>query len=93
MEQAAPMGNIPARYSVLKGDLSEQYAYYAPHAEIMANSKLEPMPLIPEGAAITSDIIPSYVSQFLNDEVSAEEALQGAADEVEAMLDRAGYYK
>lgn len=93
MEKAAPVGNIPARYSVLKGDLAKDYPYYIPHAEIMANSKLEPMPLIPEGAAITSDILPTYITQFLNDELTAEEALAEAAKEVESLMETNGYYK
>lgn len=93
MEKAAPIGNIPARYSVLTGDLAKEYSYYVPHAEIMANSKLEPLPLIPEGAAVTSDIIPGYISQYLNGELSAEESLQKAADEVEATMKKAGYYQ
>lgn len=93
MEKAAPIGNIPARYSVLEGKLSEQFSYYKPHAEIMKNSRLEPLPLIPEGAAVTSDIIPAYISQFLNGELTDKEALEGAAKEVEEMMQQSGYYK
>lgn len=93
MEKAAPVGNIPARYSVLKGKLSKIYPYYSPHADIMANSRLEPLPLIPEGAAVTSDIIPGYISQFLTGELTAKEALKQASSEVETLMESTGYYK
>lgn len=93
MTKSAPVGNIPARYSVLKGELAQEFPYYAPHAEIMAKSKLEPLPLIPEGATVTSDILPSYISQFINGQLTAEEALQKAADDVEKLMESTGYYK
>ncbi|WP_010272457.1 ABC transporter substrate-binding protein [Paenibacillus senegalensis] len=92
MEQAAPVGNIPARVSVLEGPLSEQYPYYLPHSEIMQSAKLLPLPLIPEGATVTEDLLPSAISQFLNGNLSAEEALNQAAREVENLMESTGYY-
>ncbi|AIQ65771.1 ABC transporter substrate-binding protein [Paenibacillus stellifer] len=91
MEKAAPVGNIPARTSALTGTLSSEYSFYAPHAEIMNSFKLKPLPLIPEGATITGDILPSAVSRFLNGEQTAQEALDQAASEYDELMSSRGY--
>ncbi|WP_019912464.1 ABC transporter substrate-binding protein [Paenibacillus sp. HW567] len=91
MEKAAPAGNIPARTSVLTGKLAKEYSFYAPHADIMNSFRLEPLPLISEGATITGDILPSAVSRFLNGEQSAQEALDQAAKEYDDLMSSRGY--
>lgn len=91
MEKGAPVGNIPARTSALTGKLAGEYSFYAPHAEIMNSFKLEPLPLIPEGATITGDILPSAVSRFLNGEQTAEDALNQAAGEFDELMSSRGY--
>jgi len=92
MKRAAPVGNIPARVSVLLA-LEEQYPFLKGQAEIMKTCKLEPMPLIPEGATIVEDYIALAVSQFLAGEKSAEDALAEAANRTESLLRDHGYYK
>ncbi|WP_018753290.1 ABC transporter substrate-binding protein [Paenibacillus sanguinis] len=91
MEKAAPVGNIPARTSALTGTLASEYSFYKPHADIMNSFRLEPLPLIPEGATVTNDILPSAVSRFLNGEQSAEDALQQAAEEYDELMSSRGY--
>lgn len=92
MEKGAPAGNIPARTSALTGALSEQYSFYAPHADIMNAFRLEPLPLIPEGATITGDILPSAVTKYLNGEQSAEDALNQAEQGFTNLMEMGGYY-
>lgn len=91
MEKAAPVGNIPARTSALTGALASEYSFYKPHADIMNSFRLEPLPLIPEGATVTGDILPSAVSRFLNGEQSAEDALKQAAEEYDELMSSRGY--
>lgn len=91
MEKAAPVGNIPARTSALTGALASEYSFYEPHADIMNSFRLEPLPLIPEGATVTGDILPSAVSRFLNGEQSAEDALKQAAEEYDELMSSRGY--
>ena len=91
LEKAAPVGNIPARSSALTGSLAAEYGYYAPHADIMNSFRLEPLPLIPEGATITGDILPAAITKFLYGGDTAENALKQAADEFDELMTSHGY--
>ncbi|MFP4647508.1 MAG: ABC transporter substrate-binding protein [Candidatus Acetothermia bacterium] len=92
MKEAAPVGNIPARYSVLRGEIAEEYPYYSSHADAMEQSNLEPLPLIPEGATVTSEILPTAISSYLTGDQTAEEVLEQAASKTRDLMEENGYY-
>lgn len=94
MEKAAPQGNIPSRYSVLESKkLNDKYPFYRQHAAALKNVKWRPLPHIAEGDTIATEIVPNAVAEYLNDQLTAEEALEKAARQTEDLLKRHGYYK
>ena len=49
-------------------------------------------PLIPEWGEINAQIMGEQLGLYLNDQISAEEALATAKEQIEAVMEREGYY-
>lgn len=91
---AAPIGNIPARFSSLNStELLEVFPWIGEFAAAMENSIPTPIvPLIPEGGSIVSGYIAPAVSEFLAGTKTAEKALNDAVKEVDRLMRDGGYY-
>lgn len=91
---AAPYGNIPARFSSINDpELREKFPWLEGFSKAMENSIPTPMvPLIPEGNSIVNNYIAPAVSEYLSGSKTAEEALNEAADGVFQLLKDHGYY-
>ncbi|MFA6656322.1 MAG: extracellular solute-binding protein [Mesotoga sp.] len=92
--EAAPTGNIPARFSALNSPLlAESFPWIGDFAAAMENCIPTPIvPLIPEGGSIVSGIIAPAVSEFLAGTKTAEQALNDAVKEVDRLMRDGGYY-
>jgi multiple sugar transport system substrate-binding protein len=92
--EAAPTGNIPARFSSLNSaELALSFPWIKDFALAMENCIPTPIvPLIPEGGSIVSGIIAPAVSEFLSGSKTAEKALNDAVKEVDRLMRDGGYY-
>jgi multiple sugar transport system substrate-binding protein len=91
---AAPTGNIPARFSTLNSpEMVEVFPWIGNFTEAMENCIPTPIvPLIPEGGSIVSGMIAPAVSEFLAGTKTAKEALDDAVREVDRLMRENGYY-
>ncbi|NLZ14047.1 MAG: extracellular solute-binding protein [Thermotogaceae bacterium] len=92
--EAAPTGNIPARFSALNSpDLLSVYPWIGDFSKAMENCIPTPIvPLIPEGSSIVGAIIAPAVSEFLAGTKTAEKALNDAVKEVDRLMRENFYY-
>jgi multiple sugar transport system substrate-binding protein len=87
----AQMGTIACRLSTLHDpEILEQFPFYA-NIEKSLEGGVKTTPQIPEYAQV-DDIIGVACSKVIAEEMSAKEALDGAAEKVEELMKKAGYY-
>jgi len=92
--EAAPVGTIPTRLSALEDDgLLEEMPWLEPFQEALGSCIPTPIvPLIPEGMTMVNQFIAPAVSEYLIGNISAEDALHGAAEKTYELLEENGYY-
>lgn len=91
--QLALIGADPARVSTLNDpELQEMFPEYPIVVEQLECANPNWRPLIPEWGALNAPILGVYVSEFATGNMTAEEAMAQAAEEIRAEMDRAGYY-
>lgn len=84
-------GGPPSRYSALEDpELQEMYPWFDTILEIEDISFADNRPRIPESAEII-DIVGLQVSEALSGNMSAEEAMQEANEEIRELMEEAGY--
>ena len=92
--EASPLGTIPTRLSALDNSvLQEKLPWIEPFKEALDTCVPTPIvPLIPEGMTIVNQFIAPAVSEYLTGAISAEEALNEAAEKTYELLKENGYY-
>ena len=91
--QLALIGADPGRVSTLEDpELQEMFPEYAVVVEQLECANPNWRPLIPEWGALNAPILGVYVSEFATGNMTAEEAMAQAAEEIRAEMERAGYY-
>ncbi|MDY7026969.1 MAG: extracellular solute-binding protein [Spirochaetota bacterium] len=94
LAEASPTGNIPTRLSALEDRvLLEELPWLEPFQEALGSCIPTPIvPLIPEGMTMVNQFIAPAVSEYLTGNMSAEAALQEAAQKTHDLLKENGYY-
>jgi multiple sugar transport system substrate-binding protein len=92
--KAAPIGNIPARFSALASEeLQSEFEWMKDFSATIENCIPTPIvPLIPEGGSIVSGFIAPATSEFITGLKSAKDALDNAAKGVYELMEENGYY-
>jgi multiple sugar transport system substrate-binding protein len=91
MKQAAMAGAPPTRISVFTDpELVEQFWWYPAHMEALGNATWRPR--TPEWNQV-EDILGTYLSNAIIGDMEPQAALDQAAEEITAVMERAGYYK
>lgn len=92
--EAAPIGNIPARFSALESEeLQSQFVWMKDFSSAMENCIPTPIvPLIPEGGSIVGGFIAPAASEFITGLKGAQQALDDAAKGVYDLMEENGYY-
>lgn len=91
--ELALIGGDPARISTLNDPaMQEMFPEYAVVVEQLECANANWRPLIPEWGALNAPILGVYVSEYVTGNMSAEDAMNQAAEEIRAEMDRAGYY-
>jgi multiple sugar transport system substrate-binding protein len=94
LAEASPTGTIPTRLSALEDRvLLEELPWLEPFQEALGSCIPTPIvPLIPEGMTMVNQFIAPAVSEYLTGNMSAEAALQEAAQKTHELLKENGYY-
>ena len=91
--ELALIGADPARISTLNDpELQEMFPEYAVVVEQLDCANANWRPLIPEWGALNAPILGVYVSEYVTGNMTVDEAMAQAAEEIRAEMDRAGYY-
>ena len=86
-------GGDPVRLSTYADpELQALYPEYPVILEQMECANENWRPLIPEWGEINAQIMGEQLGQYLNGLISAEEALATAKEQIEAVMEREGYY-
>ncbi|MEM8857893.1 MAG: sugar ABC transporter substrate-binding protein [Chloroflexota bacterium] len=86
-------GGDPVRLSTYADpELQARFPEYPVILEQMECANENWRPLIPEWGEINAQIMGEQLGLYLNDQVSAEEALATAKEQIEAVMEREGYY-
>ncbi|MEA3334842.1 MAG: extracellular solute-binding protein [Chloroflexota bacterium] len=91
MKSAALAGAPPTRKSVFEDpELMEKFWWYPAHQQALANATWRPR--TPEWNQV-EDVLGTYLSKAITGEMDAQSALDQAAEEITAVMERAGYYE
>ena len=91
--ELALIGADPARVSTLNdAELQEMFPEYPVVVEQLECANPNWRPLIPEWGALNAPILGVYVSEYATGNMTAEDAMAQAAEEIRAEMERAGYY-
>ena len=83
-QYAENVGHVPIRKSAVESDYVQEYPAIATAVE--NTEHFRPNPNVPGWTKIR-DTLASYIEQALNDQVTPKEALDGAAEEIQPILD------
>ena len=91
--ELALIGGDPVRISTMADpEMQELFPEYPVILEQLECANPDWRPLIPEWGALNAPILGVYVSEFVIGNMSAEDAMAQAAEEIRAEMERAGYY-
>ena len=86
-------GGDPVRLSTYSDpDFQARFPEYPVILEQMNCANENWRPLVPEWGEINAQIMGEQLGAYLNDQISAEEALATAKEQIEAVMEREGYY-
>jgi multiple sugar transport system substrate-binding protein len=91
--ELALIGGDPIRKSTMADpEMQTMFPEYSVILEQLECANVDWRPLIPEWGAMNAPILGVYLSEYITGEITLEDALQTAADEIHDLMDRSGYY-